>query len=240
MLGFDPLYLLLTLPGAAFAMWAQWRVQSTFTRYANIGTRRGLSGAETAAAILQVQGIRDVAIEPVQGFLADHYDPSSRTLRLSPDVFHGRSIAATGVAAHEVGHAIQHAEGYAMLQARSSLVPVLSVTSRLAMPLLFIGFGLASFGAAALGQLAMMAGIALFSVMVLFQLVTLPVEFDASRRALRAVERGHLLQGDELVGARTVLSAAALTYVAAAASAVLQLLYFLIRSGLLGGRRNDD
>ena len=235
---FDPVYLLFALPGMALAMWAQWRVKSTFSHYSQVGTRRGWTGARIAQAILDVNGIRDVRIEPVQGFLSDHYDPTSRTLRLSPDVYEGRSVAAAGVAAHEVGHAIQHAQGYAFLKMRSNLVPVLSLTSNLAMPALIGGMVLASMGQAALGQLAMAVGIVLFALMVVFQLVTLPVEFDASNRALKAIESGQLVTADELVGARKVLNAAALTYVAAAVTAVLQLAYFLYRSGLLGGRRN--
>ncbi len=235
---FDPMWLLFAAPGMLLAAFAQWRVTSTFGRYAQVPTQRGLSGAEVAAAILRVSGIRDVRIEPVQGMLSDHYDPTSKTLRLSPDVFGGRSVSAAGVAAHEVGHAIQHAEGYAFLQMRSSLVPLLSITSRVAMPALMIGFLLAA-GGSALGTMVLYAGIAAFAVMVLFQLVTLPVEFDASRRALKAIERGGIVTGTELSGARQVLSAAALTYVAAAISSGLQLIYFLWRAGLLGGRRDD-
>lgn len=235
---FDPLYLLFALPGMLLAMWAQWRVKSTFSHYSQITTRRGWTGAQIAQAILDVHGIRNVRIEPVQGFLSDHYDPTSRTLRLSPDVYQGRSVAAAGVAAHEVGHAIQHAQGYAFLKMRSSLVPALSLTSKLAMPAIIGGMVLASVGQAALGQLAMVAGIALFALMVVFQLVTLPVEFDASNRALRAIESGQLVTYDERMGAAKVLNAAALTYVAAAVTAVLQLVYFLYRAGLFGGRRS--
>lgn len=233
---FDPLYLLLAAPGMLLGMWAQWRVRSTFSRWSQVPLSRRLTGAEIARRILQVNGIRDVAIEPVSGMLSDHYDPRSKTLRLSPDVFQGRSVAAAGVAAHEVGHAIQHAQAYPWLSLRSSLVPVLGVTSRLAMPAIFGGFILMSLGQAGLGQLAMLLGIALFAVLVLFQLVTLPVEIDASRRALAAIDAGRLVTGEEYRGARAVLSAAAWTYVAAAVASLLQLLYFLLRSGLLGGR----
>lgn len=235
---FDPLWLLFALPGMLLAGWAQWRVTSTFSRYAGVPTQRGLSGAEVAAAILRVRGIRDVAIEPVQGMLSDHYDPSSKTLRLSPDVYGGRSVSAAGVAAHEVGHALQHADGYAFLNMRSALVPLLSITSRFAMPAIFLGFLLAS-GGSAFGQAVLLFGIGSFAVMVLFQLVTLPVEFDASRRALVAIEAGHIVTPSELEGARSVLSAAALTYVAAAVSSGLQLAYFVLRSGLLGGSRDE-
>jgi Zn-dependent membrane protease YugP len=235
---FDPLYLLFALPGMLLGMWAQWRVKSTFSKWAEVPIGRGLTGAEIASRILDVHGIRDVRIEPVGGMLSDHYDPRSKTLRLSPDVFGGRSVSAAGVAAHEVGHAIQHAQAYRWLTLRSNLVPVLGITSKLAMPAIFIGFMLMSVGQAGLGQLAMFAGIALFSVMVLFQLVTLPVEFDASRRALAAIDTGKLVSGEEYTGARAVLTAAAWTYVAAAVASLSQLLYFLLRSGLLGGRRD--
>jgi len=232
---FDPLWLVFAAPGMLLAAFAQWRVSSTFRRYAEVATDRGLSGAEVAAAILRVSNIRDVRIEPVPGMLSDHYDPTSKTLRLSPDVYSGRSVSAAGVAAHEVGHALQHAQGYAFLQMRSALVPALSLTSRVAMPALMLGMILAASGSA-LGSLVMYVGIAAFAVMVLFQLVTLPVEFDASKRALVALEQGGIVTQRELGGARSVLSAAALTYVAAAVSSALQLLYFLFRAGLLGGR----
>lgn len=237
MLYIDPLYLMLAAPGLLLGLWAQWRVKSTFTRYAEVGTVRGLSGAEIAAAILRTRGIRDVRIEPVEGWLADHYDPSKKALRLSPDVYHGRSVSAAGVAAHEVGHALQHAEQYAFLGLRSALVPVMSFASPLAVPIIMGGMVLSAFVGTALGQIVTLAGIALFAVVVLFQLVTLPVEFDASRRAMAAIEAGGILRGEETRGAREVLGAAAWTYVAAAVSAILTLLYFLIRSGLLGGRR---
>jgi len=232
---FDPMWLLFAAPGMLLAAFAQWKVSSTFRRYARVATERGLSGAEVAAAILRVSGIRDVRIEPVSGMLSDHYDPTSKTLRLSPDVYAGRSVSAAGVAAHEVGHALQHAQGYAFLQMRSAMVPVLSLTSRVAMPALMFGMLLAA-GGSAFGTLVFYVGIAAFAVMVLFQLVTLPVEFDASRRALVALERGAIVTPRELGGARSVLSAAALTYVAAAIGSAMQLLYFLMRAGLLGGR----
>ncbi len=235
----DPLYLILAAPGLLLGLWAQWRVKSTFRRYSEVGTSRGMSGAEIAASILQVKGIHDVRIEPVEGFLSDHYDPRHKTLRLSPDVYHGRSVSAAGVAAHEVGHAIQHAERYAFLGMRSALVPAMSFASPLAVPIIIGGFLLSSFVGTGVGQLVTIAGLGLFAVVVLFQLVTLPVEFDASRRALAAIQGGGILHGQEVQGAKNVLSAAAWTYVAAAVSAILTLLYFLIRSGLLGGSRRD-
>jgi len=172
-----------------------------------------------------------VRIETAQGFLSDHYDPRSRVLRLSPDVYSTPSLAAVGVAAHEAGHALQHAAGYAPLSLRTALVPAASVGSQLAWPLLVFGFLLQ---ATALVKL----GVVFFAAAVVFQLVTLPVEFNASRRALAAVESVGILGPDELPGARQVLTAAALTYVAAAVTSVMQLLYFLLRSGMLGG--NDE
>ena len=233
----DPLYLMLSIPPMLLAFYAQWKVTSTFKRYSRVQTGRGMTGADIAAEILRTRNIHDVRIEPVQGTLSDHYDPTSKTLRLSPDVYSGRSVAAAGVAAHEVGHAIQHAEGYAFLKMRSNLVPALNITSKMAFPVLMIGLVMMSMQSA-LGQPVMIAGIALFSVMVLFQLVTLPVEFDASSRALAAIRDGGIVNSQELGGARKVLSAAALTYVAAAISSLMTLIYFLIRSGLLGGRRD--
>jgi Zn-dependent membrane protease YugP len=237
MFGIDPLYIALALPGLLLGMWAQWRVKSTFQHYAEVGTRRGMTGAQVAAAILQTEGIRDVRIEPSQGFLSDHYSPGEKALRLSPDVFGGRSVSAVGVAAHEVGHAIQHARAYPFLGMRSTLVPVVQFASPLAVPIIIVGFFMSS-AIGALGQLVVLAGIGLFGMVVLFQLVTLPVEFDASRRALDAIDKGRLLVGEEQQGAKAVLDAAAWTYVAAAVSSVLTLLYFLLRSGLLGGRRD--
>ncbi len=238
MLGFDPLYLLFAAPGLLLGLYAQWKVKSTFQRYARVTTARGYTGAEIAAAILQSKGIRGVRIEPVDGFLSDHYDPTERALRLSPDVYAGRSVAAAGVAAHEVGHAIQHAESYAFLQMRSSIVPLLNLTSHMAMPAIMIGFALSTFSRGPFGSTLVLIGIGLFAVTVLFQLVTLPVEFDASRRALLAMEQGRLVLPQELEGARSVLSAAALTYVSAAVASLLQLLYFVLRYSALS--RRDD
>jgi Zn-dependent membrane protease YugP len=239
MMFFDPLYLLFALPGMLLALYAQFKVKSTFGHYSRVPTSRGLSGAEVAQAILRVENVRGVRVEPTQGFLSDHYDPRSRTLRLSNDVYHGRSVAAAGVAAHEVGHAIQHARAYAFLSMRSALVPLLGITSNLAMPTIVIGFVLSGMGVG-IGSLVIFIGLILFATLVLFQIVTLPVELDASRRALVAIEHGGLAQGEELAGARRVLSAAALTYIAAALSSLLTLLYFVLRSGLLGGTSRND
>ncbi len=228
---FDPLYFILIAPAFLLSIIAQIWVQSAYSKYKKIPNMRGLTGAEAASYMLQAKGVTDVNIEMTTGFLSDHYDPRDKTLRLSPDVYRGRDIASVGIACHEAGHALQHAYGYAPLRLRSALVPITMVGSNLAWPLLFIGF---IFHALTLVKL----GIIFFSGAVLFQLVTLPVEFNASFRALAAIGETGLLTGDELVGARKVLMAAAMTYVAAAAAAIMQLLYFLIRAGLLGG--NND
>lgn len=236
---FDPLYLVLALPGLLLGFYAQFKVKRTFERFAQVALARGYTGAQIAEAILRTEGITGVRIEPSDGFLSDHYDPSARALRLSPDVFHGRSVSAAGVAAHEVGHAIQHARAYPMLGLRSAIVPVLGITSKLAMPAIMVGFFLASMGRTGFGPQLVLLGIGLFAVTVFFQLVTLPVEFDASRRALLAIEHGGLVTRSELDGARSVLSAAALTYVAAAVASLLQLLYFVLRYSAMRGRDQE-
>jgi hypothetical protein len=228
---FDPLYFLFIGPATILSFWAQSQVRSAFSRYSKVRSARGITGEETAKWILRSFGISDVAVERHKGFLSDHYDPTKKVLRLSPDVFDGTSLASVGVAAHEVGHALQHARGYFPLQVRSAMVPATKIGSQLSWPLLLIGF---LFQSLALVKV----GIIFFSGVVLFQLVTLPVEFDASRRAVAIVEREGILTAEENRGAKAVLRAAALTYVAAAAAAISQLLYFLLRSGLLGGRRN--
>lgn len=227
---FDPLYLILIAPAFVLSLIASIRVKSTFKRYSRVPNLRGLTGAQAASQILRAEGIGDVSIEMVAGFLADHYDPRTKVLRLSPDVYRGTSIAAVGVAAHEVGHAVQHARNYAPLGLRSAIVPLASWGSNLSWILLMIGLVLMS-------KTMLMTGIVLFGFVVVFQLVTLPVEFNASARALAALPAAGILTADELGGVRRVLGAAALTYVAAAVMAVLQLIYFLIRAGFLG---SDD
>jgi Zn-dependent membrane protease YugP len=210
------------------SIFAQMRVKACYSKYSKVPASRGITGAQAAREILLAEGIHDVAIELSRGFLSDHYDPRSRVLRLSESVYAGNSLASVGVAAHEAGHAIQHAQGYAPLKMRSALVPVSTIGSNLAWPLLIIGFIF-------MAKSLIMAGIIFFSLAVLFQLITLPVEFNASSRALQALPAAGILYDSEVAGARKVLSAAALTYVAAAASAVVQLLYFLLRAGFLGG-----
>lgn len=229
---FDPIYLLFVGPGMLLSIIAQIWVKNSFARFSKVGVATGLSGADAAQRIVDRAGI-GVRVERVQGFLSDHYDPQHRVLRLSPDVYDGRSIASIGVAAHEAGHALQHASGYALLQLRTAVVPAASIGSNLAWPIMIIGLLFHFVG-------LLYAGILLFSAVVLFQLITLPVEIDASRRALAVVRTDGIVVSDaEAAGARTVLTAAALTYVAAAATAILTLLYFLMRSGLLGGGRRD-
>ncbi len=226
MLGLDPLYLMLVWPAILLAGFAQFKVKSAFSHYSRVGTRSGLSGAQAAQAVLDACGVSGVRIEMTQGWLSDHYDPASRTLRLSPNVFHESSLAAVGVAAHEAGHAIQHAQHYAPLHIRSALVPVASIGSWLSWPMIF--------GGMAIGLMNLVViGIVLFSGIVLFQLVTLPVEFDASARAkVVLAQSGILSSQDEYDGVSSVLSAAALTYVAATVTAVMQLLYFMMRAGM--------
>jgi len=229
---FDPLYLLFLVPGMLLSFWASMRVKSTFAHYHEVRSRSGMTGAETARELLRRQNIHDVRIEPVHGQLSDHYDPSSKTLRLSEDVYHGRSLAALGVAAHEAGHAIQHASGYGPLAFRSAIVRPAALGSNLGTFVVVAGLMVHASG-------LVWVGIALFSVAVLFTLVTLPVEFNASSRAVAALVDTRIISQTEAVDTKKVLDAAALTYVAAAIGAVMQLLYWLMRAGLLGGR-NDD
>lgn len=235
---FDPLYLAVIGVGMVLSLWASGKTKGTFNKYSRQTTRRGLTGAEVAQAILRDNGITNVRVEPVAGTLTDHYDPRNRTLRLSEAVYGSRSMAAAGVAAHEVGHAIQHAQAYGPLQFRSLWVPVASFGSGLSMIIITAAMLLGG-AATVLGQTAAVIGVGLFAATTLFTLITLPVEFDASRRAMASLERGGYMAADELKGARSVLDAAALTYVAAAVTSILTLVYFAFRLGLLGGRREE-
>ncbi len=229
---FDPMYLLIVGPAMLFSIIAQIWVKSAFSRWSKVGVSTGLSGAEAAERIVSRAGL-GVKVERVNGFLSDHYDPRAKVLRLSSAVYDGRSLASIGVAAHEAGHALQHAQNYLPLQWRTAVVPAASIGSNLAWPLLIIGFIFQSMG-------LIYVGIVLFSAAVLFQLITLPVEIDASRRALAVVRTEGIVSTEvEAGGARSVLTAAAMTYVAAAATAVLTLVYFLMRAGILGGGRRD-
>lgn len=215
--------ILILIPGMIFAFWAQMRVKSTFGQYEKEMTRTGRTGAEAAAQLLRANGIYDVRVERVRGSLTDHYDPRSRTLRLSESVHDSRSISAVGVACHEAGHAIQHAERYSFLQLRMSVIPVCQIGSGLAMPLFLIGLFIGQ-----MGYIFMVAGIFCFALAALFQLITLPVEFNASARALAGMQEHRLLYEDEMPKARKVLSAAAMTYVAALASSLLSLLRLIL------------
>lgn len=227
---FDPTYILIII-AAVISLLAQLRVQSAFSKYSAVPGMSGITGAQAAQRILDAQGITDVTVQRVSGKLTDHYDPRSKTLNLSETVYGSSSIAAVGVAAHECGHAIQHARGYAPLSIRGALVPVANLGSSLSWIFIIAGI-LLSFN-----QTMIMIGILLFSAAVLFQLVTLPVEFNASSRALEQLETNGILHREEIAKTRKVLSAAALTYVAAAATAILQLLRLII---LFGGRGRDD
>jgi Zn-dependent membrane protease YugP len=229
---FDPVYLLFMLPGILLALWAQWRVQSAYAEANRIPAQSGYSGAEAAYHLLRSAHILGVEIEPVQGFLSDHYAPGEKVLRLSPEVYAGRSLAALGIAAHESGHAMQDAQRYPFLTARNFLVPMAGIGSNMAWITIAVGFFLHLMGLIYLG-------IAAFSLVVLFQLVNLPVEFDASRRARIALVDSGLVSLEEDRVVKKVLDAAALTYVAATLTSLLTLLYFLLRAGLLGGRRSN-
>ena len=224
---FDPTMVLL-LPGLFLAMWAQFKVKSSYARFSKVGTRSGLTGAKVAQYILQDVGINAVGLECIPGNLTDRYDPRSKTLRLSEAVYHGDSIAALGIAAHEVGHAIQHARMYAPLSIRNFIYPVSSLGSNLSYILFILGLVVTMFMHASWGMTLIHIAIPLFSLAVFFTVLTLPVEFNASSRALAALRNGDYLTTDELQGARKVLNAAALTYVAAAAMAILQLIRMIL------------
>jgi len=228
---FDPLYLLFMLPAMALSGWAAWKTRSAFGKYAKVRTMNGLTGAQAAQRMLASAGITDVEIVATRGHLSDHYNPLNKKLALSEAVYGSPSIAAVGVACHEAGHAIQHARHYAPLKLRSALVPTAKIGSSLGMWVVIGGLVLQMQG-------LVLAGIVLFSAVVLFQLVTLPVEFDASKRAKEVAFQHGLITEQEKEGVAKVLNAAAMTYVAAAIGSILTLLYFLIRSGLLGGRRS--
>ena len=228
---FDPTYFLFIGPALLLSLWASWRTKSAFNKYSKVRTARGLTGAQAAQAILDSAGIRDVEVVPAHGFLSDHYNPLTKKLALSEPVYGSASIAAVGVACHEAGHALQHAQRYAPLWLRSALVPTAKIGSNFGYLGMLFGLMLQSQGLFVVGAL-------LFSAVVLFQIVTLPVEFDASARAKRLAFEQGLVLDQEREGMAKVLNAAALTYVAAAISSLMTLLYFLLRSGLLGGRRS--
>ena len=230
--GFDWTYLALVLPCLILSLWASSNVNSTFRKYSKQYSLRRLTGAEAAQRVLSANGVRDVRIEHVSGNLTDHYDPKSNVIRLSDQVYSNTSTAAIGVACHEAGHAVQYAEGYAPIKFRAAIIPVTNIGSRMALPLILLGLLFSSFG-----DTLIYLGIGCFSLSLVFQLVTLPVEFNASRRALQAIESGNLLTEEEQKGARKTLTAAALTYVAATAISLAQLVRLL---ALFGGRRRND
>ncbi len=224
---FDMYYLVLVLPMVILSMWASAKVNSSFKKYSKVSTMRNLTGAEAARQILDNHGLYNVKIEAVAGNLTDHYDPKRNVIRLSDSVRNSASVAAVGVAAHEAGHAVQHATGYAPIKLRNSLVPVANLGSKLSMPLIILGLVL--MGAESLFGVTMVyAGILMFSLAVLFQIVTLPVEFDASNRAIRVLGEGGYLYDEEVKHVKKVLSAAAMTYVAAAATSIAQLLRLIL------------
>ena len=228
---------LVLIPAMIFAFWAQINVQMTFSRFRQVRNRRGLTAADVARRILDANGLNYVQIQRVSGELTDHYDPRAQVVRLSDSVYDSTSVAAIGVAAHEVGHACQHAEDYVPLRIRSAIIPMTRIGSMLAMPVFILGllFAQLSLYGNMVGDVFMMLGILLFSLSTLFQLVTLPTEFNASARALKTLESYGILDGDELVGARSTLRAAALPYVAALASSLATLLRLLL---IIGGSRS--
>ena len=231
----DNIYFILLIPVFLLSLWAQFQVSGNFRRYSAVQNHRRLTGAQAAEAVLRAHGVYDVGIRPCRGNLTDHYDPRDNTIYLSENVYNTPTVAAVGVAAHEAGHAVQYAESYAPIKLRAAIIPVTNFGSQLAMPLILLGLVLSAFGS--MSDFLIYLGIACFGLSLVFQLVTLPVEFNASRRALAAIEDGQLLTDEELTGARKTLRAAALTYVAATAVALSQLLRLLT---LFGGRRRND
>ena len=235
MYGLDSLYLVLVLPCILIAALASANVNGTFKKYSKQLSRRHITGAEAAQRVLSANGVSGVRIERVSGNLTDHYDPKGNVIRLSENVYSSTSTAAIGVACHEAGHAVQYAQQYAPIKLRAAIIPVTNIGSRLAIPLILLGLLLSV--SAEMSYTLVYLGIACFGLSLVFQLVTLPVEFDASRRAMQAIDAANILTEDEQRGARKTLTAAALTYVAATALALAQLLRLIM---LFGGRRRDD
>ncbi len=222
--GIDPLYLIMILPALAFTMWAQWKVKSSYSKWSNVPNSRGITGSQAARYLLDSNGLNNIQVEQSQGMLSDHYDPRAKVLRLSPQVYGVPSVASVGIAAHEMGHALQDKENYGALRLRSALVPVANIGS---------SFGIWIIIGGLLLQMTPLAwlGVILFGAGFVFSLITLPVEFDASRRAMRMMDQSGLLAGQELAGAKEVLTSAAWTYIAAAAASLLTLLYWITRVG---------
>lgn len=234
MMGMDPLYMVIFIVTMVISLITQWWIKASFAKYSKRGNSRNMSGAEAAAEMLQAEGITDVKIRRFEGgMLSDHYDPRTKTINLSPEVYDLRSLASVGVACHEAGHALQHARNYAPLALRSLLLKPTTIGSKFGIPLIMLGFILQSFGLAKLGLI-------LFGLTFLFQLITLPVEINASRRSKAALMAHHIISpGAESLGVSTVLTAAACTYIAAAVSSLMTLLYYAYRLGLLGNRNRD-
>ena len=233
--GFDWTYLVLVLPCILLSLWASSNVNNTFKKYSRQYSSRGLTGAEAAQRVLMANGVRGVRIDRVSGNLTDHYDPKTNVIRLSDSVYSNTSTAAIGVACHEAGHAVQYAENYGPIKVRAAIIPLTNFGSRIAMPLILAGILMTFLGS--FSDTLVYLGIAAFGMSLVFQIVTLPVEFNASRRAMQAIEASNLLTAEEQRGARKTLKAAALTYVAATAVALAQLLRLIV---LFGGRRRDD
>jgi hypothetical protein len=230
---FDPMYFVFALPALLFGLWAQWRVKSALKKYSQERIYSGMSGAEIARRILDSRGLRDIRVEPTQGFLSDHYDPAARVLRLSPDVYRGASVAAAGIAAHEAGHALQQSESYFPLKIRTLMVPTVQIGSWLGPIIFMVGL----FTTRLFGTTLAWVGLALFAATALFALVTLPVEFNASQRAKEVLATDGYIFQSQAVGVNRVLDAAALTYVAAAVQSLSTLLYYAF---LLTGFSRDD
>lgn len=233
--GFDMTYIILVLPCLILSIWASANVNSTFRKYDKVHSIRRITGADAAQRVLAANGVSGVRIERVGGNLTDHYDPRANVIRLSDSVYSSTSTAAIGVACHEAGHAVQYAQNYAPIKLRAAVIPATNLGSKLAMPLILIGLLFSYMGN--FSYWLVYAGIACFGLSLVFQLITLPVEFNASRRAMQAIESANILTQDEQRGARKTLTAAALTYVAATAVALMQLLRLIL---LFGGRRRDD
>jgi uncharacterized protein len=237
MIGFDPVYFMFIIPALLLSLWASFRTRSAFKKYSQVRTMRGLTGAQAAKAMLDRAGIYDVQVVATHGMLTDHYNPTNKTLALSEGVYASNSVAAVGVACHEAGHAIQHAEGYKPMWLRSVLVPTANIGSSIGYIVMMVGLFMVYAGSQ-MGPGVVLLGAALFSLVLAFQVVTLPVEFDASNRAKKLALANGIIFEQERQGMDRVLNAAALTYVAAVISTLMTLLYFLFRAGLLGGRRD--
>lgn len=226
---FDYYYIILIIPALLFGLWAQFRVKSAYARYSKVQNVNGMTGADAARYVLEQNGVYDISINRIAGNLTDNYNPTNKTINLSDGVYSSTSVAAVGIAAHEAGHAVQHAVGYFPIKLREAIIPVTQVGSTLYLPIILLGMFFNSYS-------TITVGIILFASITVFQFVTLPEEFNASNRAIETIENGNLLYGDELSGARSVLKAAALTYVAALVSSMAQLLRLVL---MFGGRRRD-